>query len=131
MAATCATPARTRINGSPSRIVHRRLLVPKVFPEARLPPRRNVRGRRGPAATAITPSFSAHTVQHFNFRLHCSAGTRILRVHRSTEDETGCSRSGGEKKNTTPEIVHLLRRGGGIWCMCRFSPWDEKQKFSG
>lgn len=57
MAATCETPRRTRISGSPAKTGHR-VLIPRVFPEARMPSRRSVRGRRGPAATAIAPSFS-------------------------------------------------------------------------
>lgn len=57
MAATCETPRRTRISGSPPKTGHR-VLIPKVFPEACMPSRRSVRGRRGPAATAIAPSFS-------------------------------------------------------------------------
>lgn len=86
--ATCAIPTRTRISGNPSKTGRNKFFVPKVVPEKYLPLKRSVRGRRGPAATAIAPSFSPHTSHDHNFRCHCTpfAGTTdsSLVLHRST-----------------------------------------------
>lgn len=78
-AAICTTPVRTKINGNPSK--NDRFFFLKVFLEAHLLPKKSVRGRRGPAATAIAPSFSPHTVQHFNFYFHYSTNTTIFIIH--------------------------------------------------
>ena len=65
------------ISGNPSRTSRNRFFDPKVVPEEYLPSKRSVRGRRGPVATAIAPSFSPHTSHDHNFRCHCTpfAGT--------------------------------------------------------